>query len=195
MERLYIDFTQQMPARAIIRKGDATSHGGKVLEGWEHTNLYGLPVAGLGHKVWCPKCKGNFPIVEGATNHVFGSVGTALEGMLTACGATLVASQHTATVDYGGEVRSDGLNNRGTPAVDTREPEENFDRYFVLLDSATGKSLCQRSYAIRLPDGSSIEGTTDAQGHTKLCSASDNHVVELTVYDDTPPIRPDWDRI
>jgi uncharacterized Zn-binding protein involved in type VI secretion len=91
-----------MPARAIIRKGDTTSHGGEVLEGWEHTSLYDLPIAGLGHQVWCPKCKGNFPIADGAKNHVFGNVGTALEGMVTACGAALIASQHTATVDYAG---------------------------------------------------------------------------------------------
>lgn len=184
-----------MAARAIIRKGDTTSHGGKVLEGWEHTSLYGLPIAGLGHKVWCPQCKGNFPIAEGATNHVFGSVGTALEGMLTACGARLIASQHTATVDCAGDAHSDSLSDRGASSGPAAALAENFDRYFVLLDSATGKPLSRRRYAILLPDGSSIDGTTDAQGHTKLCSASESHVVELVVFDDTPPIRPNWDQL
>jgi len=184
-----------MPARAIIRKGGTTSHGGKVLEGWEHTSLYGLPIAGLGHKVWCPQCKGNFPIADGAKNHVFGSIGTALEGMLTACGATLIASQHTATVDCAGEAQSDGSSDRGASPGQTAESGEHFDRYFVLLDSATGKPLCQRRYVIRLPDGSSVEGTTDGHGHTKLCSASESHVVELVVFDDAPPIRPHWDQI
>jgi uncharacterized Zn-binding protein involved in type VI secretion len=184
-----------MPARAIIRKGDTTSHGGTVLEGWEHTSLYGIPIAGLGHKVWCPQCKGNFPIADGAKNHVFGSIGTALEGMKTACGATLIASQHTATVDYAGEARSESPSHREATSGRAKKPGEDFDRYFVLLDSATGKPLRQRSYAIRLPNGSSVEGITDAQGHTKLCSASESQVVELVVYDDTPPIRPAWDQI
>ena len=184
-----------MPARAIIRKGDTTSHGGKVLEGWEHTSLYGLPIAGLGHKVWCPQCKGNFPIADGAKNHVFGNIGTALEGMLTACGATLIASQHTATVDFAGHAHSDSLSDREASSGRGKESGENFDRYFVLTDSASGKPLRQRRYAIRLPDGSSVEGTTDGQGHTKLCSASESHIVELVVFDDTPPIRPNWDQI
>lgn len=184
-----------MPARAIIRKGDTTSHGGKVLEGWEHTSLYGLPIAGLGHKVWCPQCKGNFPIADGAQNHAFGTIGTALEGMLTSCGAMLIASQHTATVDYAGKAESNSRSHPEALSDQAKEPREEFDRYFVLCDSATGKPLRQRRYAIRLPDGSSVEGTTDAQGHTKVCSASESHVVELVVYGDTPPIRPDWDQI
>jgi uncharacterized Zn-binding protein involved in type VI secretion len=173
-----------MPARAIIRKGDTTSHGGKVLEGWEHTNLYGLPIAGLGHKVWCPQCKGSFPIADGAGNHVFGNIGTALEGMKTACGATLIASQHTATVDVAGEAHPEPSSPREASSGRAKEPGGDFDRYFVLLDSATGKPLRGRRYAIRLPDGSSVEGMTDAQGHTKLCSASESHIVELVVYDD-----------
>ncbi|WP_198118984.1 PAAR domain-containing protein [Massilia rhizosphaerae] len=184
-----------MSARAIIRKGDATSHGGKVLEGWEHTSLYGLPIAGLGHKVWCPKCKGNFPITEGAANHVFGSIGTALEGMLTACGATLIASQHTATVEYADDARSESLRDQGASSGQATGPGESFDRYFLLLDSATGKPLRRRRYAICLPDGSSLEGATDDQGHTKLCSASASHIVELVVFDDTPPIRRNWDQL
>lgn len=184
-----------MPARAIIRKGDATSHGGKVLEGWEHTSLYGLPIAGRGHKVWCPQCKGSFPIADGAGNHVFGNFGTALEGMKTACGATLIASQHTATVDHAGEMHSESSSHREPSSGQVKESGGDFDRYFVLLDSATGKPLRQRRYAVRFPDGSSVEGMTDAQGHTRLCSASGSHVVELVVYDDTPPIRPAWDQI
>jgi hypothetical protein len=149
----------------------------------------------LGHKVWCPKCKGNFPIADGAKNHAFGSIGTALEGMKTACGATLIASQHTATVDYASEAYLESPGHREASLERAKESEGGFDRYFALLDSATGKPLRQRRYAIRLPDGSSIEGITDVQGHTKLCSASESHIVELVVYDDTPPIRPAWDRI
>jgi hypothetical protein len=120
---------------------------------------------------------------------------TALDGMKTACGATLIASQHTATVDYADEARSESLSHGEGASGPVQELGEDFDRYFVLLDAATGKPLRQRGYAIRLPDGSSIEGMTDAQGHTKLCSASESHVVELVVYDDTPPVRPAWDQI
>lgn len=85
--------------RAVICKGDRTSHGGRVLEGNPHVTTGGRQVAQIGHNTFCPLCKGKFPIVEGAGNHVYGGVGTALEGMRTACGATLIASQHDMVVD------------------------------------------------------------------------------------------------
>lgn len=62
----------------IIRLGDPTTHGGVVLEAFFQTNLNGKPIAGVGHKVSCPLCKGVFPIAE---------VAVALDGMKTACGA------------------------------------------------------------------------------------------------------------
>ena len=41
-----------------IRLGDSTTHGGKVLEAFSRTDLNGKPIAGVGHKVSCPLCKG-----------------------------------------------------------------------------------------------------------------------------------------
>lgn len=76
----------------IIRKGDSTSHGGTVLEGFGQTDLNGRPIAGVGHKVSCPKCKGVFPIVEGSSSYSVGGVPVALHGMKTSCGASLIAS-------------------------------------------------------------------------------------------------------
>lgn len=43
-----------------IRLGDSTTHGGKVLEAFSRTDLNGKPIAGVGHKVSCPLCKGFF---------------------------------------------------------------------------------------------------------------------------------------
>ena len=50
----------------IIRLGDATTHGGVVLEAFPNTDLNGKPIAGIGHNVSCPLCKGIFPIAEGS---------------------------------------------------------------------------------------------------------------------------------
>ncbi|MCG2585965.1 PAAR domain-containing protein [Massilia sp. TS11] len=61
--------------------------------------LDGIPIAGIGHLVLCPQCKGNFPIAEGAATHYFGKLGTALDGMKTACGASLIASQQRMKVN------------------------------------------------------------------------------------------------
>lgn len=49
----------------IIRLGDTTSHGGTVIEAFGQTDLNGKPMAGVGHQVVCPLCKGTFPITEG----------------------------------------------------------------------------------------------------------------------------------
>ncbi|WP_454725136.1 MULTISPECIES: PAAR domain-containing protein [Cupriavidus] len=76
----------------IVRQGDTTDHGGIVLEGFPQTDLNGKPMAGVGHQVSCPKCKGIFPIVEGSSTLNVEGVAVALHGMKTACGARLIAS-------------------------------------------------------------------------------------------------------
>lgn len=86
--------------KAIIVEGDLTSHGGRVMEGHDNAKLDGKPIAALGHRVTCPKCKGVFPIIEGVPFHTFGGVDTAVEGMLTGCGAVLIASQHRMRIRY-----------------------------------------------------------------------------------------------
>lgn len=49
----------------------------------------------------CPKCSGNIVIVEGAVNATMMGIRIAVEGMKTSCGATLIASQITDTIEYG----------------------------------------------------------------------------------------------
>jgi uncharacterized Zn-binding protein involved in type VI secretion len=78
--------------RALILKGDPTSHGGEVLEGNEFIRVNGRPVAQRGHMTSCPQCGGEFPIVEGLRSHGIGGIGAALEGMKTGCGAELIAT-------------------------------------------------------------------------------------------------------
>ncbi|SDE35966.1 Zn-binding Pro-Ala-Ala-Arg (PAAR) domain-containing protein, incolved in TypeVI secretion [Massilia sp. PDC64] len=89
-------------AGEIIRKGDPTSHGGTVLEGSLTDICHGKPIAYIGHKVHCPKCGGDFPIVEGVVTTTFYGKGVAIAGMKTSCGASLVPTQFTDTVEYGG---------------------------------------------------------------------------------------------
>ena len=76
----------------IIRLGDTTTHGGVVLEAFPNTDLNGKPIAGGGHKVSCPLCKGIFPIAEGSASYSVDGIAVALDGMKTACGAALIAS-------------------------------------------------------------------------------------------------------
>jgi len=84
-------------ARPVIRKGDRTSHGGVVVEGDETVVVFGQPMARVGDRVTCPKCSGTHTIVEG-TPDVGSDRKTAVEGMKTSCGATLIASQQFYTL-------------------------------------------------------------------------------------------------
>ena len=87
-------------AGEIIRVGDPTSHGGTVLEGSLTDICHGKPIASIGHKVMCPKCGGVFPIVEGVVTTTFYGKGVAIAGMKTSCGASLIPTQFTDTVEY-----------------------------------------------------------------------------------------------
>ncbi len=81
-----------MPGKAIIRLGDRTSHGGRVLEGFPLLTIHGKPVAGVGHRVSCPKCTGSPVIAEGMVAVTMMGVHVAVDGMKTSCGATLIGS-------------------------------------------------------------------------------------------------------
>lgn len=85
--------------RDVIRQGDKTDHGGVVTQGFPNTNLNGRPIAGVGHLVACPKCKGIFPIVEGRVAYDIDGIPVALHGMKTACGASLIACGSSGEVD------------------------------------------------------------------------------------------------
>ncbi|KPC53848.1 PAAR domain-containing protein [Amantichitinum ursilacus] len=85
--------------KRIIRVGDRTDHGGTVLEGFPEWVVDGKAASGVGHRGTCPKCKKEFVIVEGAQTVIVFGRAVALEGMMTSCGAVLIASQDMATVD------------------------------------------------------------------------------------------------
>ena len=82
-----------MEEKPAILCCDSTDHGGRVLEGYATMSHDGHRVAGKGHRVFCPQCNGIFPIVESTQS--FLGYAPALDGMRTACGARLIASQTT----------------------------------------------------------------------------------------------------
>jgi uncharacterized Zn-binding protein involved in type VI secretion len=183
-------------AGEIIRLGDSTSHGGIVLEGSPVDICMGKPIAYIGHKVQCPKCKGTFPIVEGAPTTTFYGKGVALAGMHTACGAVLIASQFTDTVEFGGgggAGNSTAVNSSpaiassaASPSINAAStnapPRHQFDDKFILQDAETGELIANVEYAIRRQSGEIEHGTSDADGHTHLLSATANaEVIEIYI--------------
>ncbi len=78
--------------RGVIRLGDSTTHGGKVITVAHVPTDMGKPIACVGDMTICPLCKGTFPIVEGDQDCTILGVPVAFEGHKTACGASLISS-------------------------------------------------------------------------------------------------------
>ena len=168
----------------IIRQGDPTSHGGKVIEGSLFDICMGKPIAFVGHKVTCPKCKGIFPIAEGAPNTTFYGKGVALAGMKTACGATLIATQFTDTVEYSrgsvpaasdataADQQDASMQIPQYAAATAGTANQQFNEKFMLIDDETGDPLPNTEYAIRRASGEIEHGTTDVNGCTHLLAAT-----------------------
>jgi len=189
----------------IIRMGDPTSHGGKVLEGSPADICHGKPIAYMGHKTSCPKCKGTFAIVEGALTTTFYGKGVALAGMKTACGATLIATQFTDIVEYGQGAAakpSPAANGAIQPAAFLAAAAKNaapiaaaapaaviepakFDLFFVVKNEKSGVLSVDTPYKITLEDGREFFGVTNQAGHTEkvFSNFAQKATIEVPYYD------------
>lgn len=206
-------------AGEIIRLGDSTSHHGKVIEGSQSDICMGKPIAYIGHKVHCPKCRGDFPIVEGVPTMTFYGKGVALAGMKTSCGAVLIASQFTDTVDWSvggnakaasntaiaqsksapengqaGEPASARVASTAAPTTDSSS-QTQYDIDFLVSDVHTGQPAIDWPYTIVLASGQQLEGRTNSTGRTAKITASTAEEAVLHVYAPEPTsINPAWDR-
>ncbi len=77
--------------RDMARLGDATDHGGEIIESADDLSHLGIRVALDGHLVRCPKCGGVYPILATGSRQHHGRR-VAYLGDKTACGATLVSA-------------------------------------------------------------------------------------------------------
>ena len=78
--------------RGVIRLGDTTNHGGKVIQIAHTPEDMSRPIACIGDLVQCPKCNGVYQIMEGEPTFTIMGIPVALDGHKTACGATLITS-------------------------------------------------------------------------------------------------------
>jgi len=78
----------------VIRVGDPTSHGGKVMStSAPHIQVSGKPVALVGDRCVCPMTgHQNCVIVSGNSSHTVNGKSVAYEGDKTSCGATLIST-------------------------------------------------------------------------------------------------------
>lgn len=80
--------------RNVIRLGDSTSHGGKVVSARaSNFKVGGVPVACVGDSCSCPIPGHNgCTIASGSSRHRIGGRSIAFEDDVTSCGAKLIAS-------------------------------------------------------------------------------------------------------
>jgi uncharacterized Zn-binding protein involved in type VI secretion len=78
----------------VIRLGDPTSHGGKVIDCCAtKVKAAGKPMAVVGDKVICPmKGHENCTIVSGNAKHRINGKAVAYDGDKTSCGAALIST-------------------------------------------------------------------------------------------------------
>lgn len=162
--------------KPVIVLGDKTDHGGTVIEGDPTCTVDGKPIARLGDKVSCPKCKGVFPIIEGVVDTWYSDKPVAIHGHKTACGAMLIGSQTLLTVSTEPGNAKSAADNSVAPAAsptsaakaaeqaDTAQ-QTGFDQRFQLFDELTGVPLAKQPYRFHGPYGP-VEGVTDEEGFT-----------------------------
>lgn len=169
-------------AGEIIRAGDKTSHGGTVVEGSQTDICMGKPISFIGHMTHCPKCNGNYPIIEGVMTTTFYGKGVAVAGMKTSCGAVLLASQFTDIVEWSsGSVNaarpSDGAGATASQAMSEQpgsqplsdEGDDIETEHFYSLIGEDGRPSDAYLYDIY----------TDDKLHTKAGAYSDGDTVVL----------------
>ncbi|WP_296941979.1 PAAR domain-containing protein [uncultured Massilia sp.] len=78
----------------VIRLGDATSHGGKVIGAdATHFKVHGIPVACVGDACSCPMPgHAGCTIATGSAHHLIGGKSIAFDGDSLSCGAKLISS-------------------------------------------------------------------------------------------------------
>lgn len=151
---------------------------------------FGQPIAYVGHKVQCPLCKGAFPIIEGVLTTTFYGKGVALAGMKTACGAVLIATQFTDTVEWStGAGASHGVAASTAAALATgmaatglaaAPVPKAFDEQYAFVDE-NKQALYEMPCTARLPSGELFHGFTDLEGRTKRFVTDGAQQIEIEI--------------
>jgi uncharacterized Zn-binding protein involved in type VI secretion len=84
----------------VIRLGDATTHGGKVISvSASHFKVHGIPVACVGDTCSCPiPGHSGCTITSGSPHHTISGKHLAFDGDTLSCGAKLISSfKHFST--------------------------------------------------------------------------------------------------
>ena len=171
-------------SRAVIRLGDFTSHGGRVIEATARMTIDGIPVALWGDHCSCPILgHDNCVICEGEVQAMFDGRPVALEGHKTSCGATLIPSQKDRCdcmpITQKVAARTVNAARAGNTAMKDIH-EAIYDEQIQLMDPASGESLINEEYEIQTESGEIYRGITDSEG--KTLRVQTDGVEQLSLY-------------
>lgn len=151
-------------ARAVIRLGDDTSHGGKVITASARMTIDGIPVALWGDRCSCPiDGHDTCVICEGEPEAIYDGRPVALEGHKTDCGAVLIASQHNRCHVVPLVKHAAGVAGAALTTTTTSEARLRYDEQVRIIDG-DGQPLSGVPYFIEDTDGKSYQGLTDEEG-------------------------------
>jgi uncharacterized Zn-binding protein involved in type VI secretion len=85
----------------VIRLGDPTTHGGRVITARAaHFTVHGIAVASVGDQCSCPiPGHGTTNIIEGNPCHTIDGIEVAYDGHKTSCGAQLIPTLDDFSAD------------------------------------------------------------------------------------------------
>lgn len=175
---------------ALIVLGDVTDHGGTVTSAAPVATAGGKPIARVGDMVSCPRCHGDFPIVQGNPAMTFDGAAAAYHGCAVACGARLIASQSVMTTEPAGGAgdasprRYFSFLDDGIAAASASGP---FRGRFQLLDELTDQPISGRHVRVRASGGAAIEAVTDSQGYTPWVERDVAETLALELIEDGQP--------
>jgi uncharacterized Zn-binding protein involved in type VI secretion len=160
--------------RYTITLGAPTTSGGKVISASSNGQIDGAPIALEGDLVTCPVCKtaGKIICVGPRIPETWRGKNVALENDLCNCRCA-VSPRLLPRQNLRCQVIKDSgraLSNPG--AAQTPRPGAAFSDRFVLVDELDGAPLACREYAVVRASGKLEFGTSDADGHTHLLSAT-----------------------
>jgi uncharacterized Zn-binding protein involved in type VI secretion len=155
----------------VIRLGDSTTHGGKVITASPNAFYEGIPIARVGDQVSCPKCKGMHTIVTGAPHAFDHGAQIACDGDLVSCGAKLIARN--------------GLGNIPGDSFASSPDSKNYAEDFQIM--CDGSPLAGIPYRILAEGDSAVSGDTDDSGKTHLSVGESKKQVDLYLDQHIPP--------
>lgn len=158
-----------MPGQAA-RVGDQTTHGGSITGPGEPTVLIGgKPAVRIGDMQACPMMSGTVPhgstpIMQGVQSVLIGGKPAATSGDMAGppCAGSIAVGCPTVLIGT----------DPPTNASQGEHKKEDMHEFYVVVKDAEGNILANEEFHFTAPDGSVINGQTNAQGEIYICNLS-----------------------